>query len=214
MQLYRHLQNIARRVSNIRNRRRLITGCLYQGTYRNFKNDPRPLIFIFYSDNNITHAININYLSGGQKTWFTNFIISIYNDNKIYNGYMLYQVIKRSNYNIVKTAYRKYKTNLLKMKIVSYGINKYTRIPLYSTMHPFINNINKSLKPQALRHDKQETIKEIRQIENRERFLNKAERVVKQIPTNIRQIVPGYRPVQMNQQQQTSQTGGNNNEQL
>lgn len=108
-------------------------GCFYHGSYQRWKTDPNPLIFIMYSDRNYTQGLNIHHMSYADKEWFKSLVASFaFNHTKI-DGYSLYQMLKQRRYTIVQTAYRKYFTNMLNLKMVSGGIN------------PELNNFNHSI---------------------------------------------------------------------
>ena len=98
-------------------------GAFYYGSYSNWKTDPKPLIFIMYSDREYTQGLNIHHMSYADKEWFKGLIASLaLNRNKI-DGFTLYQLIKNRRQSIVQTAYRKYFTRMLDMKLVSGGLS-------------------------------------------------------------------------------------------
>ena len=48
----------------------LTFGAIYSTHYSNFKHDPTPLIWVQWSDPNITHGLNIHYFNRADKQWF------------------------------------------------------------------------------------------------------------------------------------------------
>lgn len=72
-------------------------------------------------------------MSYADKEWFKSLIASFALNHTKIDGYTLYQLLKQRRYSIVQTAYRKYFTNLLRLELVSGGMN------------PELNNFNHPL---------------------------------------------------------------------
>jgi len=146
-------------VNTIRNRRysyssllspRLYTfGAIYYGVYKNWKHDPNPLIWIQYSDQRYTHAINMNYLDNSEKAWFVRTIFLLKKYQQQIDGKIFYQMLKQQKMSIVKKSYRVYFTNLLDMKLVGAGITNMEKL-VYRTNNVFINQLNEAVKPTEL----------------------------------------------------------------
>jgi len=59
-----------------RQQRQYVFGAIYSIRYRNWKNDPNPLVWCQYGGmkTGYFHGININYLSYNDKRWFSRLI--------------------------------------------------------------------------------------------------------------------------------------------
>jgi len=125
---------------------KLTYGAIYAGTYSQWKHDIRPNIFIMYSDEKYTHAINVNYLTYSDKMWLQQNIYMIKRSAQNLNAITLYRMIKMRRKSIIDIAYRVYFTNLLNMKLVSAGLTYLDKIT-YTTRDPWINNLNEMIKP-------------------------------------------------------------------
>lgn len=120
-------------------------GSIYHGSYKNWKTDPNPLVFIMYSDRNYTQGINIHHLSYPDKEWLKGLIASLaLNNNKI-DGFVLYQLIKNKRYSIINTAYRKYFTHMLNLRLVSGGLNPELNNMAVSISDSYITSLNNAL---------------------------------------------------------------------
>lgn len=129
-------------------RTRLLTfGAIYKGSYSNWKHDPSPLIFVMYSGPKITHAININYMNRGDKTWFAHLIYMVRRGGQIIDGYTLYKLFKMRRMSVVKTCYRTYFTNLLNMKLVSAGFTSLDKMIYTFSRDPWVIALNEMIKP-------------------------------------------------------------------
>lgn len=187
--LYRRIQSLASNQTAQR-KRTLQFGAIYHTVYLNARNDRRPLIFILYSNQNITHAININYLNFSQKSYLSNFIYSLWYSNRIYNGIILYNLLKTQRHEINKTAYRKYHTRLLRpVRMVSYGINHFSKTPLYGSLNPFIRNLNQRLTPKGENIERFQKIG-VQDAQTREMILQKAKKITKHIPIQQVNVKP------------------------
>lgn len=120
-------------------------GRIYQCRYRNFKQDPAPLILILGSNNFYTVGINLHYVvafSHGLENW----IIMMRNSKKILTGKIIYDVMKMRLPMIPKIAYRKYFTSMLRGRLISQGL--YTgpeMAAMQLAMDPFVRRLNKRI---------------------------------------------------------------------
>ena len=130
----------------------LTYGAIYSGTYSQWKHDRTPIIFIMYSDNRYTHAINTGYLNHSDKIWLGRLIYNIKNGAQNIDGRTLYKMIKMQRMGIITTAYRVYFTSLLDMKLVSAGIT-YLDNRTYSIKDQWINTLNEMIKPSELKNE-------------------------------------------------------------
>jgi hypothetical protein len=129
-------------------------GRIYRAAYTNYKNDPRPLIFILSSDAFYTHAINIHYLGGLQNTMLRA-IKNMRDTNKPLTGLIMYQFLKQRTPAIPQLAYRMYFTKYLKGKLVSDGVSQ-NPLPGKAkfVMDPFIRRLNKMIQPDPTQVEK------------------------------------------------------------
>jgi hypothetical protein len=150
--LFQHLVNKLRgiRYAISVGRRIYAFGALYSGTYSNWKHDPKPTIWIQYSDQKYTHGLNVNYLSYSDKVWLMNTIYIIKKANQIINGKVFYQFLKQRRPSIVKTAYRLYFTPMLQLKLVSAGITRLDRLVYKGFPDSWINMLNERIKPSEM----------------------------------------------------------------
>ena len=130
--------------------RMLNYGAIYTGSYRNWKHDPLPLIFIMYSGPKYTHGIQLHYMSRPDKTWFAHIIYMIRRGGQIIDGFTLYKMLKMQRMSIVRTCYRMYFTGLLSMKLVSAGITPLDKLVYTGHGDPFIQALNEMIKPTSV----------------------------------------------------------------
>ena len=121
-------------------------GSIYHGSYMNWKTDPNPLVFIMYSDREYTQGINIHHLNYADKEWLKSLIASLAVKNDIINGFVLYQLIKNKRHSIIDTAYRKYFTRLLDLKLVSGGLSPELNSMAVSFSDSYIISLNNVLE--------------------------------------------------------------------
>lgn len=57
-------------IGDLKDRRTWLSGLLVQFAYTNFHHDPHPICVVLYADRRYTHAINVSYLTGGQRRQF------------------------------------------------------------------------------------------------------------------------------------------------
>lgn len=123
-------------------------GRIYQCYYRNWHHDPRPLILIVGSDAFYTIGINIHYLSPGQQTDLTNYILMMRQSNVVLNGLSIYKIMKYRYPRIVKKAFRKYFTGMLTGKLVSEGISTAPELNVYQLLaEPYVKSLNRVIRP-------------------------------------------------------------------
>lgn len=125
-------------------------GRIYKCVYSNYKHDPRPLVFILYSDAFYTHGININYLAGLQTTMIK-MILSMRASGKPLTGAIMYEFLKARSPGIPQAGYRMYFTRYLRGKLVSDGVSQ---IPSPNKamflMGPFVRQLNNLIRPTAV----------------------------------------------------------------
>lgn len=157
--LFARLRNIRYSIQN-RQGRSLIFGTIYKmSMYRNWKNDPAPLIYVMYSgpmrftktSGHYTDGINLNYLSVQDKMWLARTIYLMRKGGQQMNGRLFYRFLKTQRPNIVRTAYRRYHTSMInKPRLVSAGITNLDKL-VYPYNDPFIQRLNESISPTELR---------------------------------------------------------------
>jgi hypothetical protein len=98
-------------------------GRIYQCIYRNYKHDPRPVIFVLASNAFYTHGLNLHYLGGMTGTLFQ-IIMDLRRSNRPLTGMIIYKYIKMRAPAIPKIAYRVYFTKYLAGKLVSDGVSQ------------------------------------------------------------------------------------------
>ena len=123
-------------------------GGIYEGTYSNWKNDQKPCIFVMFSGEKYTHALNLNYLTQHEKEWIGRVILLIKKGNQNIDGYTFYKMLKLQKRSIVQTSYRMYHTNLLNMKQIGMGFtNNFQH--LYRTNNQWVIALNDLTKPDS-----------------------------------------------------------------
>lgn len=129
-------------------------GRVYQTYYRNWHNDPRPLIFILGSDMFYTVAINIHYL-GMYKHALMHFIMLMRDSKMVLTGWSLYQTLKMRQPAIPKTAFRKYFTSMLRGKLVNEGVSTLPEPnkALFIT-EPWVRQLNNLIRPKKFSFNK------------------------------------------------------------
>ena len=125
-------------------------GRIYKTVYRNYKHDPRPLVFILSSNAFYTHGINIHYLGGYQSTMMR-LIMDLRNSGKALTGLIMYRFMKQRYPMIPKSGYRLYFTRYLAGRLVSDGVSQ---MPLPNkalfVAEPFVNALNKMIRPRVI----------------------------------------------------------------
>lgn len=135
-------------------RLRLLTfGAIYSGPYSNWRHDPVPLLWVQYSGQQITHAINIHYLSSMDKAWLMNTIYILKRGGQTLDGLTFYKLMKMRRPSMVKTAYRTYHTNLLNMRLVSAGITPLDKMIYTNFSDPWVAQLNAMIKPSEMRNE-------------------------------------------------------------
>lgn len=120
-------------------------GRIYQCRYRNFKQDPAPLVLILGSNNFYTVGINLHYVAAfnhGLENW----IMMMRGSKKVLTGKIIYNVMKMRLPMVPKIAYRKYFTSMLRGRLVSQGL--YTgpeMAAMQLAMDPFVRRLNKRI---------------------------------------------------------------------
>lgn len=122
-------------------------GRVYMTTYRNWKHDPRPLLFILGSDAYHTVGINIHYIAGFN-TQLVNFIMSLRQSGVPFTGQSIYQLLKSRLSAVPRLSYRKYFTSLLRGKLVSAGVSQLPEPNLVRfVLDPFVRELNRRINP-------------------------------------------------------------------
>jgi len=132
----------------------LLFGTIYKmRTYKNWKHDPNPLVYIMYSgtmrfihkQGHYTDAINLNYLTQQDKLWLGRMIYLMKKGNQKMNGRVFYRYLKTRRPSIIKSGYRRYHTNLImNPKLVSAGVTNFTKM-VYPYKDQFIMKLNENL---------------------------------------------------------------------
>lgn len=125
-------------------------GAIYNGPYSNWKHDPKPLIWIQWCDERVTHGINIHYLNRSDKQWFGRLIYLIKRANQNIDPKTFYNLLNQQRHNMIKTAYRIYHTNLLNVKLVSAGITPLDDLIYTTSMDPWIAALNEMIRPSEM----------------------------------------------------------------
>ena len=125
-------------------------GRIYKAIYRNYKHDPRPLLFILSSDAFHTHAINIHYL-GGASGALMNLILNLRRSGQPMTGMLIYKYMKMRAPMIPELGYRVYFTKYLAGKLVSDGVSQ---VPMPGkalfALDPFVRALNQRIAPRIL----------------------------------------------------------------
>jgi len=125
-------------------------GRVYKTLYKNYKHDPRPLVFILSSNAYYTHGINIHYL-GGQQTTMLRLILSMRQSGQPLTGLIMYRFMKQRTPIIPKLAYRLYFTKYLTGRLVSDGVSQ---VPLPNrekfTTEGFVFALNRAIRPRVV----------------------------------------------------------------
>jgi len=129
----------------------LAFGAIYEGTYSNWKHDARPLIWVQWCDERITHGINIHYLNRADKEWFGQMIYIVKKAGQNIDPLTMYRFLKQRRINIVNIAYRQYHTNLLNMKLVSAGITPLDSMLYTISTDPWVAALNDMIKPSEMK---------------------------------------------------------------
>lgn len=125
-------------------------GRVYKTVYRNWKHDPRPLIFVLSSSAFYTHAINIHHL-GGSQNMMLRLIMDMRNSGQPFTGAIMYRLMKQRYSAIPKMGYRLYFTKYLAGKLVSDGVSQ-VPLPgkeLFAT-EPFVRALNRLIRPRVI----------------------------------------------------------------
>jgi hypothetical protein len=126
-------------------------GAIYSGSYGNFKHDPRPLMFVLWCDETITHSINCHYLNRADKQWLGQIIYLIKKAGQNLDPRTFYFFLKQQRPSIVKTAYRIYHTNACNMKLVSAGITPLDELIYTISTDPWVAALNEMIKPSEMK---------------------------------------------------------------
>ena len=129
----------------------LAWGAIYSSHYSNFKHDPRPLIFVMWCDENITHGLNIHYFSRSDKQWLGQIIYLIKKAGQNIDPRTFYFFLKQQRPNIVKNYYRQYHTSALNAKLVSAGITPLDELIYTISTDPWIAALNEMIKPSEMK---------------------------------------------------------------
>jgi len=125
-------------------------GRIYKTVYRNYKHDPRPLVFVLSSNAFYTHGINIHYLGGYQATMLR-LIMDLRNSNQPMTGLIMYRFMKQRYSMIPKSGYRLYFTRYLAGRLVSDGVSQ---MPLPNkelfVTEPFVHALNNMIRPRVI----------------------------------------------------------------
>ena len=122
-------------------------GRVYTTSYRNWKHDPRPLLFILGSDAYHTVGINVHYI-GSLSNQLIGLIMSMRGSGVPFTGKSMYELLKSRLPTIPRLAYRKYFTSLLRGKLVSQGVSQLPEPNLIKFVtEPFVRDLNRRINP-------------------------------------------------------------------
>ncbi len=125
-------------------------GRVYQCIYKNYKTDPRPVIFILSSNAFYTHGIALHHL-GGMTGMLFKIIMDLRRSNRPMTGMIIYKYIKMKAPAIPKLAYRVYFTKYLVGKLVSDGVSQ---IPMPGknifVSEPMVRALNQMIRPKII----------------------------------------------------------------
>lgn len=129
-------------------------GRVYQTAYRNWKHDPRPLVFVLGSDAFYTVGINIHYL-GAYKNTLINLIMTLRQSRTVLTGYIVYQIMKTRAPMIPQIAFRKYFTAMLRGRLVSEGISTLPDPNVKQFVaDPWVRRLNNLIRPKIFSYRK------------------------------------------------------------
>lgn len=150
MGFFNYLVNKLQGISNsIIPQRTYLYGGIYQTSYSNWKHDPRPLIWIQYSNQKYTHALNLHYMSYSDKQWFSRNLYLIKKAGQVTDGFMFYKFLKLNKMSIIEDCYRVYFTDKLSGRLVCAGVTGLDD-RIYPSGDPYIVQLNKMLSKDNL----------------------------------------------------------------
>lgn len=145
-------------VNKIRFRRFAMSGArtyyqfaIYYGPYSNWKETPKPVVFILFSGERHIHGIAIQYMTPGDKSWFARTLYLLRRGNQVLDGNAMYRFLKTRRPSIVKNCYRMYFTPLFDGKMISYGLtNRFDEVYKGIYNDRWIDQLNENLMPSAM----------------------------------------------------------------
>lgn len=145
-------------VNRLRFRRLSLSGArtfhqfaIYYGDYSNWKNTPKPVVFIMYSGDRYTHGLAIQYMSSADKAWFARTLYLLRRGNQIMDGRTMYKFIKARRPSIVRDCYRVYFSSLFNGKMIAFGLtDRFKEIYEGIYRDNWIDQLNKNLLPSAM----------------------------------------------------------------
>lgn len=102
---------------------------VYYCQYSNWHHDPTPVLFNMHSDSRYTEGLNIRYLNLFQRAQFFYMILKlsrVAGGKFVYDGRMMYAIIKKYYPAFAKVAYRKYHTSMLTGVLVNNALSPVT----------------------------------------------------------------------------------------
>lgn len=128
-------------------------GRIYQTTYRNWKNDPKPLLLILGSDAFYTVGINVHYLGAFQNN-LIQFIMMLRNSNTVLTGRIVYDLMKQRMPTVPQIAFRKYFTSMLQGRLVSEGLSPGPEPNIQEFFaEPWVRRLNNLIRPPVFSHN-------------------------------------------------------------
>lgn len=122
-------------------------GRIYACSYKNWHNDPRPLVLIVGSNAFYTVGINIHYL-GSMKNSLTNFVMLMRDSKKVVTGKILYDTMKMRIPMVPRIGFRMYFTSMLRGRLVSEGISTIPEPNVdKSFADPFVKSLQNRIHP-------------------------------------------------------------------
>lgn len=131
-------------------------GRIYQTRYRNWKHDPKPLLFVLGSDSFYTVGINVHYLRAYQQA-LINFILLLRRSNRVLTGRIIYELLSSRLPVIPEKAYRKYFTGMLRGRLVSEGISQIPEPNIVQFIaEPWVRRLNNAIRPKVFSYNKRQ----------------------------------------------------------
>jgi len=135
-------------------------GRIYACSYKNWHNDPRPLVLIIGSNAFYTVGINIHYL-GSMKNSLTNFIMLMRDSKKVITGKIMYDTMKMRIPMVPRLGFRMYFTSMLRGKLVSEGISTIPEPNVQQNVaDPFIKRLQNRIHPPETSYNKVNSTRE------------------------------------------------------
>ena len=159
MSFYSNIINWMRGANNSYPTKQYSYGTIQSGNYSNWHKDAHPTIlclgtYLGANGKYYTHGIQLHEIDSFSLQWLIEFIINDKRTNSLLNPRMLYTFFKTNNYNLVRTGYRIYHTELCNFNMISPGLSNMD-VKLSSQINDYRDTIIKNLNNYLLNPDKQ-----------------------------------------------------------